>query len=430
MTGSAVPSGEVHEPPSLGGTEGAGRRPSPPTPRGGGCASVPVATLCRPPLLAGCSALTNAAPGPAPAMASAMRAAVYRRFGGPVRVETVPRPACPPDGVVLAVRACGVCRSDHHGYMGHDGDVVAHGLPFVPGHELSGVVEQVGEDVRRFRVGDAVAVPFILSCGGCDECFEGRATTCLHQEQPGFTQWGGFAQAVAIQRADRNLCPIPSGVGFAAAAAVGCRVTTAYRAVVEQSAPRRGATLAVFGAGGVGLSAVLVARAFVPDVTICAIDASGAALDVARELGVDVAVRMEPGGEPADAAAALDAALGGAPVDISIDAGGFADTAQAALLATRRGGTMCQVGLPLAHPIGFTGDQLARIAGRELRVVGSHGADASVFPSILAAVADKRLPVDRLVRQELTLEQGADLLTSMDAAAPPHPGVSVITNFA
>ena len=91
---------------------------------------------------------------------------------------------------------------------------------------------------------------------------------------------------------------------------------------------------------------------------------------------------------------------------------------------------MCQVGLPLAHPIGFTGDQLARIAGRELRVVGSHGADASVFPSILAAVADKRLPVDRLVRQELTLEQGADLLTSMDAAAPPHPGVSVITNFA
>ena len=115
-----------------------------------------------------------------------MNALVYRSFSGPIRVERVPLPILPSsDGIILRVRACGVCRSDWHGWKGHDGDIKDHGLPFTPGHELAGEVAEVGASVRRFRVGDRVAVPFILSCGACRECDRSRPTICLRQEQPG-----------------------------------------------------------------------------------------------------------------------------------------------------------------------------------------------------------------------------------------------------
>ncbi len=119
-----------------------------------------------------------------------MNAAVYHSFSGPISVASIPRPASPPtpDGIIVQVMATGVCRSDHHGWKGHDDDVNAyvdkHGWPFVPGHEVSGVIVEVGSDVTRFQVGDKVVVPFILSCGSCCECDRSRPTICTEQEQP------------------------------------------------------------------------------------------------------------------------------------------------------------------------------------------------------------------------------------------------------
>jgi alcohol dehydrogenase len=190
-----------------------------------------------------------------------MRAAVYRSFGGKIAIETLPRPACPADGVVVEVKATGVCRSDWHGWKGHDADIVEHGLPFVPGHELAGCVVEVGESVGSLQVGYRVAVPFILSCGCCRECGRGRPTICESQQQPGFTQHGSFAEFVALPRADRNLCRIPDGVSYVEAAALGCRTTTAYRAVLQRGRLRGGESLAIFGCGGLGLSAVMIASA-------------------------------------------------------------------------------------------------------------------------------------------------------------------------
>ena len=163
-----------------------------------------------------------------------MRAAIYRSFGGPIQIETVPVPSAPPDGIVVQVMATGVCRSDWHGWKGHDDDIHQHGLPFCPGHELSGVVYQVGANVRNFSIGNRVAVPFILSCGQCIYCQEGKPTVCTSQQQPGFTQWGSFAEYVALPRADRNIHKIPASVSFVQAAALGCRFATAYRAVLQQ----------------------------------------------------------------------------------------------------------------------------------------------------------------------------------------------------
>src|SRR5213596_886782 len=99
-----------------------------------------------------------------------MRAAIYTQFQQPLNVENVPDPVCTDDGVVISVKACGICRSDWHGWMGNDPDTK---LPHVPGHELAGVVESVGANVRNFKRGNRVTVPFVGGCGNCRECLSG-----------------------------------------------------------------------------------------------------------------------------------------------------------------------------------------------------------------------------------------------------------------
>ena len=110
--------------------------------------------------------------------------------------------------MLIEVKATGVCRSDWHGWKGHDSDIADHGLPFVPGHELSGIVVQLGEGVSGFAVGDRVAVPFILSCGGCRECARGRPTICEDQEQPGFSRASAPSPSSSRCRAPIATSPI------------------------------------------------------------------------------------------------------------------------------------------------------------------------------------------------------------------------------
>lgn len=222
-----------------------------------------------------------------------MKAAVYESFNGPIHVKSIPKPKLRHESsVILQVIATGVCRSDWHGWKGHDDDILHHGLPFVPGHEFSGIVVEIGTSVQRIKVGDRVAVPFILSCGRCVECQVEKPTVCLNQSQPGFTMFGSFAEFVEVTRADRNLTILPKGVSFVEAAALGCRFTTAYRAVVQQGGlgkdmfPKMseedtgrirravsnslvdtrkndGKVICVFGCGGLGLSCIMIAKALV-----------------------------------------------------------------------------------------------------------------------------------------------------------------------
>ena len=161
-----------------------------------------------------------------------MRAVVFETFGGTPSVQTVSDPVPERHGVVVQVGATGVCRSDWHGWMGHDSDVV---LPHVPGHELAGtVVVAVGSEVTRWREGDRVTVPFVAGCGTCPECHAGHQQVCEAQMQPGFTHWGSFAEYVGLHQADLNLVRLPEGMRFATAASLGCRFATAFRAVVDQ----------------------------------------------------------------------------------------------------------------------------------------------------------------------------------------------------
>ena len=155
-----------------------------------------------------------------------MKAVIYRDFRVTPKIETVSDPAPGNDGVVIKVMASGVCRSDWHGWQGHDPDIE---LPHVPGHEFAGTVAAVGKDVAKWKVGDRVTVPFVGGCGHCDECRSGNHQVCDHQFQPGFTHWGSFAEYVAIHYADVNLVRLPEEMNFTTAASLGCRFATSFQ---------------------------------------------------------------------------------------------------------------------------------------------------------------------------------------------------------
>src|SRR6476469_10047231 len=198
-----------------------------------------------------------------------MRAIIYHQFSGPLILEEVAAPQPPDTGVVIEVKAAGICRSDWHGWMGNDPDIK---LPHVPGHEFAGVIAEVGRDVKNWNVGDRVTLPFVCGCGTCEQCLWGNHQVCDRQFQPGFTHWGAFAEYVAVDHADTNLVRLPEEMDFVRAASLGCRFITSFRAVVDQGKVAAGQFVAVHGCGGVGLSAIMIAKAFGANVVAVDID--------------------------------------------------------------------------------------------------------------------------------------------------------------
>lgn len=346
-----------------------------------------------------------------------MRAVIFEEFRQRPGVRDVPRPACPPDGAVVAVRATGVCRSDWHGWMGHDDDV--H-LPHVPGHEFAGVIVELGPEVEGWEPGARVTAPFVCACGRCATCLEGHETVCPHQAQPGFTHWGSFAELVAVHHAATNLVALPDGMPFATAAALGCRFATSYRAVVQHGQVRPGQWVAVHGCGGVGLSAVAIATA--RGARVVAVDISPAALERATAFGAEAAVDAGPGSDVVDVASrVIEITDGGAHV--SIDGLGSRATFADAVAGLRRRGRHVQVGLLL----GADADPpvaMGRVIAHELEIVGSHGMAARDYPEMLADITAGRLDPGSLVTRTITLDEAPDALVGM--SRPGGPGTTVI----
>lgn len=345
-----------------------------------------------------------------------MRAAIYEEFTGPVEVADVPDPTPPADGIVLEVRANGVCRSDWHAWMGHDRSVP---LPHVPGHEMAGVVVAVGSEVERVHPGDRITVPFVLGCGTCRQCAQNDQHLCDRQYQPGFDGWGSFAQFVALPHADVNAVTLPDGMDFTTAAGLGCRFATAFRAVVDQGGVRAGTTLAVWGCGGVGLSAVMIAAQMGADVI--AVDIDPAALSMATTFGARHALDATDGDVPLAIRELTD---GGA--DVAIDALGSTATSIASIRSLRKRGRHIQVGLMIgddAKPV----IPMWRLHAHEIELYGSHGMQAWRYPAMLDLVARGRLDPSALVTATVDLEEGARHLTSM--ASFPGTGFVVIDDF-
>lgn len=346
-----------------------------------------------------------------------MKAVVIETFGQRPSLMNVPDPSPAAHGVVIEVKATGVCRSDWHGWMGHDDGVA---LPHVPGHELAGVVAAVGEDVRNWRVGDRVTVPFIAACGSCPQCHGGHQQVCDAQFQPGFTHWGSFAEYVGIHHADLNLVSLPETLDFSTAASLGCRFATSFRAVVDQGRVSAGDWVAIHGCGGVGLSAVMIAHAL--GANVIAVDISDAALGLAQSLGARATINA---GHCADVPGAVKDISGGG-AHVSIDALGHPAICAQSVLSLRKRGRHVQVGLLL-------GDQstpaipMSLVIANELEIVGSHGMQAHRYGAMLGMIESGLLQPSKLVGREITLAQSIDALINMDKFQ--SPGATVVTEF-
>jgi alcohol dehydrogenase len=346
-----------------------------------------------------------------------VKAAVYTDFQGPIEVGTVADPSPPRGGIVLEVHANGVCRSDWHGWMGHDPEIT---LPHVPGHEMSGIVVQVGRGVEGSLIGSRVTVPFVLGCGKCGMCLRGDQQVCERQYQPGFSGSGSFAQYVALPYASENIVVLPDDVSFATAASLGCRFATAFRAVVDQGQVREGTKVGVWGAGGVGLSATMIANAL--GASVIAIDIDSNALSLARASGASNTVLVSEDDDPV----AVVREVSGGGVDVSLDTLGSTTTAVQSMRSLRRRGRHIQVGLMIgddARPV----IPMWRLHALEIEMYGSHGMAAWRYPEMLEMIADGRLDPGSLVTRTLDLQAGIDHLTTLDRF--PGTGFAVITDL-
>ncbi len=346
-----------------------------------------------------------------------MKAMFYERFGEAPEVIEVPDPSPPPAGVVLRITATGLCRSDWHGWMGHDPDIR---LPHVPGHEFAGVVEAVGPEVKRFKVGDRVTVPFVSGCGHCFECKSGNSQVCEEQFQPGFTHWGSYAEFMALDYADHNLVKLPDAIDDATAASLGCRFATSFRAVVDQGRLKGGEWLAVHGCGGVGLSAIMIGKAL--GANVVAVDISEEKLALARSLGASVAINST---RETDVAVAVRDATGGG-VHVSIDALGHPSTCCNSIVNLRRRGRHVQVGLMLAD---HATPQLPmdRVIAHELEIYGSHGMQSWRYDAMLAMIGAGTLKPQQLIGRHISLTEAVPALMAMDRFA--ESGITIIDRF-
>lgn len=347
-----------------------------------------------------------------------MRAAVYEEFAKPLTIQNVPDPTPGENGVVIRVQATGLCRSDWHGWMGHDSDI--H-LPHVPGHELAGFVEAVGKNVHRWKAGDRVTLPFVCGCGTCPQCASGNQQVCDHQFQPGFTHWGSFAEFVAIDYADGNLVRLPDELDFVTAASLGCRFVTSFRAVVDQGKVSGGQWVAVHGCGGVGLSAIMIANAL--GAQVVAVDIADDKLELARSLGASAVVN---GRQVENVIQAVKDITGGG-AHVSIDALGSPVTCFNSIANLRKRGKHIQVGLMLGgqnHPA----IPMDKVISNELEILGSHGIQSYRYAPMFAMIQAGRLHPELLVGKTISLDESLAALTQMDSFS--GTGVTVINRFA
>ncbi len=333
-----------------------------------------------------------------------MRAAVYEEFKTPLAVQNVPDPIPDEHGVVIKVKATGLCRSDWHGWMGHDPLI---SLPHVPGHELAGEIAAIGSRVSRWKIGDRVTLPFVCGCGTCPQCISGNHQVCDNQTQPGFTHWGSFAEYVSVQHADINLVRLPDELTYVAAASLGCRIATSFRAIVDQGQVTGGQWVSVHGCGGVGLSAIMIAQAI--GASVIAIDIADEKLDFARQLG---AVETINGSNTEDVVAnVMEITEGGAHV--SIDALGSPATCFNSIANLRKRGKHIQVGLMVGehrHPT----IPMDKVIANELEILGSHGMQAYRYAEMLEMIRSGTLTPEKLVGKRINLEESLEELVNMD----------------
>jgi alcohol dehydrogenase len=347
-----------------------------------------------------------------------MKAVLYKEFNKPLTVSSVPKPEPDMGDAIISVKASGICRSDWHGWKGHDPDIKK--LPHVPGHELAGIVAETGSGVKNWKSGDRITVPFVNACGSCPECVSGNQQICDNQSQPGFTHWGSFAEFVRIRHADTNLVRLPDEMDYVTAASLGCRFSTAYRALKSQGKVERGQWVAIHGCGGIGLSAIMIARAL--GAKVIAVDINPKALKLAETLGADATLNGLADKNVVENIRSIT----GRGVHASVDSFGSLETCRNSIQCLRKGGRHIQVGL-MAGADYQPSIPMEKVIAEELHIVGSHGFQAAHFSELFDLVLSDKIDLKMLIGKKISLEKVPSELENMDHFN--SQGITIINRF-
>jgi len=344
-----------------------------------------------------------------------MKAAIYNTFNGLIKITQVDDPVLTETEAIIEVKASGICRSDWHGWKGHDPDI---SLPHVPGHEFSGIVKEVGSKVSLFQAGDRVTAPFCCGCSTCPQCMKGNQHICDSHFQPGFTDWGSFAQYVQIKNADFNLVRLPSSIDFVSAAALGCRFITAFHGIVNQGKVNDSMFVAIHGCGGVGLSAIMIAAVY--GAKVIAVDINEENLQRARSLGAAYTIDAT---KDDVVAKVLEITRDGA--NLSMDALGSHETSRNSINCLAKKGKHIQVGI-LGGKKDITVSSADLIA-KEIELIGSHGMPHADYDIIFDLISSKRIDLSLLIDRTVKLEDLHQEMLNMDSFS--NTGMVIIDQF-
>jgi alcohol dehydrogenase len=290
---------------------------------------------------------------------------------------------------------------------------------------FAGRIERIGERVDRasgWQVGDHVTAPFVQACGRCRQCRAGAHQVCPQQTQPGFSEWGSFAEYVVVRRADVNLVALPDGLAAVDAAALGCRYATGYRAVLEVGRASLGEWVVVHGCGGVGLSAVAVARAV--GARVVAVDVDPEALRLARSVGAEQVLQVDPADDALEIGARVRRSTDGG-AQVGLDALGSAATCTASIASLAPRGRHVQVGL-LPAVLGWPQVPMHLVISGELELLGSHGLSPRSYPRLLELVVAGVLRPADLVTRTIGWDEAGQALADLGTPGAGVAGVTVV----
>jgi 2-desacetyl-2-hydroxyethyl bacteriochlorophyllide A dehydrogenase len=339
-----------------------------------------------------------------------MKAVRLVQVGQPLELEEIPVPPIGPRDVLVRIRAAGICHSDVHYRAGTS---PAEPLPLTLGHEVAGVVEQVGTDVTTVQVGDRVCLHYMITCGDCAYCSVGSEQFCTSGQMLGKNRDGGYAEYIGVPA--RNVFPLPDEIPFEHGAIMMCSSSTSFHAL-RKGRVTAGDSVAVFGVGGLGLSAVQLARAF-GALDVYAVDIVRDKLEMAEGFGA-----IPINGSETDPVAAIKRLTNGKGVDVALELIGLPVTTRQAIESVAVFGRVVMVGLTDRT---VTVDPYRELICREAELIGSADHLAHELPTLIELVRRGALDLSQVVTDTVPLD-AEKINATMDRIESFGSGVRVV----
>jgi len=339
-----------------------------------------------------------------------MKAVRLVEIGKPLQLQEVPMPVVAPNEVLVRIMAAGICHSDVH-YR--DGVSPVRSLPVTLGHEIAGVVERAGPQVTSLQTGDRVCLHYLITCGDCRFCISGNEQFCTTGEMVGKHRDGGYAEYIAVPA--RNAVPLPDEIPFEQGAVLMCSSATSLHAL-RKAKLQAGESVAIFGVGGLGMSAIQLARAL-GALDVYAVDLNEERLALAGQYGaipVDAAA-----GDPVAQIRQLTRDSG---VDVALELIGLPQTIRQAVQVLGVCGRAVVVGIT-DKPVAM--DTYHQLIGKEASIMGSDDHLLSELPLLIELARRGKLDLSAVVTRTVPLDAGA-VNAALDQLAGFGPGVRTV----